>query len=129
MRVRIIFVTINILLVNGVLCVDEICFNRPILSVNCFYCHGQDDNQRQAGLRLDVREDAIDGGAIKPGLVYGSTDEFGWSITENPAHVHDMQPTIMHLCGIDHARLTYRDQGRQYRLTDVHGEVVNGIIA
>ncbi len=69
------------------------------------------------------------GGGVKKGHVHGSTDEFGWNITENPVHVHDMQATIMHLCGIDHTRLTYRYQGRQYRLTDVHGEVVKGVLA
>ncbi len=69
------------------------------------------------------------GGGVKPGFVYGSTDEFAWNITENPIHVHDMQATIMHLCGIDHTRLTFRYQGRQYRLTDVHGEVVRPILA
>lgn len=68
------------------------------------------------------------GGGVKPGMVYGSTDEFAWNITENPVHVHDMQATIMHLCGIDHTRLTFRYQGREYRLTDVHGEVVNAIL-
>jgi Protein of unknown function (DUF1501) len=69
------------------------------------------------------------GGGVKRGSVYGKTDEFGWNITENPVHVHDMQATIMHLCGIDHTRLTFRYQGRQYRLSDVHGEVVGGILA
>ena len=69
------------------------------------------------------------GGGIKPGTVYGSTDEFGWNITSDPVHVHDMQATILKLCGVDHTRLTYRYQGRQYRLTDVHGEVVTGILA
>lgn len=69
------------------------------------------------------------GGGIKPGTVYGATDEFGWNITEDPVHVHDMQATMLHLCGIDHTRLTYRYQGRQYRLTDVHGEVVGGLLA
>jgi hypothetical protein len=69
------------------------------------------------------------GGGIKPGTVYGATDEFGWNITENPVHVHDMQATLMHLCGIDHTRLTFRYQGRQYRLTDVHGKLVEGILA
>ena len=69
------------------------------------------------------------GGGIKPGTVYGKSDEFGWNITENPVHVHDMQATIMHLCGIDHERLTFRYQGRQYRLPDVHGHVVKGILA
>jgi hypothetical protein len=69
------------------------------------------------------------GGGIKPGTTYGKTDDFAWNITENPVHVHDMQATILHLCGIDHTRLTYRYQGRQYRLTDIHGNVVQGILA
>ncbi len=69
------------------------------------------------------------GGGIKPGTVYGATDDFAWNITENPVHVHDMQATLLHLCGIDHTRLVFRYQGRQYRLTDVHGEVVRGILA
>lgn len=69
------------------------------------------------------------GGGVKPGTVYGATDEFAWNITENPVHVHDMQATIMHLCGIDHTKLTFRYQGRQYRLTDIHGNVVKGILA
>jgi hypothetical protein len=67
------------------------------------------------------------GGGIKPGFVYGKTDDFGWNIIDNPVHVHDMQATLLHLCGIDHTRLTFRYQGRQYRLTDVHGEVVHDI--
>lgn len=69
------------------------------------------------------------GGGVKKGHVYGNTDEFAWNITENPVHIHDMQATIMHLCGVDHTRLTFRYQGRQYRLTDIHGEVVQGILA
>lgn len=69
------------------------------------------------------------GGGVKPGFTYGATDDFAWNITENPVHVHDMQATIMHLCGIDHTRLTFRYQGRQYRLTDIHGEVVSAILA
>ena len=68
------------------------------------------------------------GAGMKPGFVYGSSDEFGWNITENPVHVHDLQATILHQCGIDHTRLTYRYQGRQYRLTDVHGNVVRAIL-
>ena len=66
------------------------------------------------------------GGGVKPGTVYGSTDDFAWNITADPVHVHDMQATILHLCGIDHTRLTFRYQGRQYRLTDVSGKVVKG---
>ena len=68
------------------------------------------------------------GGGVNAGTVYGETDEFGWNVTNNPVHVHDMQATMLHLCGIDHTRLTFRYQGRQYRLTDVHGDVVNGLI-
>jgi hypothetical protein len=69
------------------------------------------------------------GGGAKRGAVYGATDDFAWNITENPVHMHDMQATMLHLCGIDHTRLTFRYQGRQYRLTDVHGEVVSGILS
>ncbi len=69
------------------------------------------------------------GGGIKPGVSYGATDEFAYNAVENPVHVHDFQATVMHLLGIDHERLTFRFQGRQYRLTDVHGSVVKGILA
>ena len=69
------------------------------------------------------------GGGAKAGHVYGSTDEFAWNITADPVHIHDMQATIMHLAGIDHTKLTFRYQGRQFRLTDVHGHVVKGILA
>lgn len=69
------------------------------------------------------------GGGAKRGYVHGQTDDFGWNITADPVHVHDMQATILHLCGIDHTRLTFRYQGRQYRLTDIHGNVVQGILA
>lgn len=69
------------------------------------------------------------GGGIKPGTVYGATDEFGYNIIENPVHVHDFQATVLRLLGVDHEQLTYKYQGRRYRLTDVHGKVVNDIIA
>ncbi len=69
------------------------------------------------------------GGGIKPGISYGSTDEYGYNVAENGVHVHDFQATILHLLGIDHLRLTYKHQGRRYRLTDVHGEVVEAILA
>lgn len=69
------------------------------------------------------------GGGLKRGLIHGATDEIGYTVTENPVHVHDLQATILHLLGLDHTRLTYRFQGRDYRLTDVHGEVVKEIIA
>jgi hypothetical protein len=68
------------------------------------------------------------GGGIKPGLTYGSTDDFSYNITENPVHVHDLHATILHCLGIDHKRLTYKFQGRHYRLTDVHGNVVRDLL-
>jgi len=69
------------------------------------------------------------GAGIKKGMVYGATDDFGYNITENPVHVHDFQATLMHLMGVDHERLTFKHQGRRYRLTDVHGHVVHDILA
>lgn len=69
------------------------------------------------------------GGGIKPGTVYGQTDDFGFYAVDKKVHVHDLHATILHLFGIDHLRLTYRFQGRDFRLTDVHGDVVKGILA
>ncbi len=69
------------------------------------------------------------GGGIKPGIVYGKTDELGFYAVENKVHVHDLHATILHLFGLDHLKLTHRFQGRDYRLTDVHGEVVKPILA
>lgn len=69
------------------------------------------------------------GGGIKPGLVHGITDDFSYNITEKPVHVHDLNATLLHCLGIDHERLTFRQQGRDYRLTDVHGTVVKEILA
>lgn len=69
------------------------------------------------------------GGGVKPGGQYGKTDEFGYNVIEDGVHVHDLQATMLHLLGINHERLTYRHQGRRYRLTDVHGEVVQGVLA
>jgi hypothetical protein len=68
------------------------------------------------------------GGGVKPG-VYGETDEFGYNITENPVHVHDFHATILHLMGLNHEQLTFKHLGRRYRLTDVSGEVVKGLMA
>ncbi len=68
------------------------------------------------------------GGGIKPGLVHGVTDEFGFYAVENKVHVHDLHATILHLFGLDHTKLTYRFQGRDYRLTDVHGSVVKELL-
>jgi hypothetical protein len=69
------------------------------------------------------------GGGVKGGLAYGETDEFGWHAVEHKVHVHDLHATILHLMGIDHEKLTYRYDGRDYRLTDVYGNVVKAIIA
>jgi hypothetical protein len=69
------------------------------------------------------------GGGIKPGVSIGETDEFGFSPTADRVHVHDLQATVLHLLGLEHTRLTFRFQGRDYRLTDVHGEVVKKLLA
>jgi hypothetical protein len=68
------------------------------------------------------------GAGIRPGTTFGASDDFGFNVAENPVHIHDLQATILQQLGIDHERLTYKFQGRQYRLTDVHGHVVNGIL-
>ena len=69
------------------------------------------------------------GGGLKRGYAHGETCEYGYNIVRDPVHVHDLQATMLHLLGIDHERLTYRYQGRRYRLTDVHGEVVRALLA
>jgi hypothetical protein len=69
------------------------------------------------------------GGGIKPGTSYGGTDELGYFAVDNIVHVHDLHATMLYLMGIDHERLTYRYQGRDFRLTDVAGKVVQGILA
>ena len=68
------------------------------------------------------------GGGVKPGLVYGETDDFSYNVIENPVHVHDFHATLLHLLGVDHERLTYFYQGRRFRLTDVHGTVVKDLL-
>ena len=69
------------------------------------------------------------GAGIKKGITYGKTDEFGYNIIENPVHIHDFQATLMHLMGINHEKFTFKFHGRRYRLTDVHGKVVNDILS
>ncbi len=69
------------------------------------------------------------GGGIRGGTTYGETDDYGYNIVRDPVSVHDLHATILHLLGVDHERLTYRFQGRRYRLTDVHGQVVHGVMA
>jgi len=71
----------------------------------------------------------VAGGGVNAGTVYGETDEFGYNIIRNPVHVHDFQATLLHLLGFDHERLTFLHQGRRFRLTDVHGKVVQGLMA
>ncbi len=69
------------------------------------------------------------GGGVKPGVVYGETDEFGYNIAKNPVHVHDFQATLLHLLGIDHERLIFKHQGRRFRLTDVSGKVMHDLLS
>jgi hypothetical protein len=69
------------------------------------------------------------GAGVKPGMVYGASDEYGINVAKDPVHVHDFHATILHLMGLDHERLTYRHSGRAYRLTDVAGKVVQGVLA
>lgn len=69
------------------------------------------------------------GGGVKPGIVYGETDELGYNVLRDGVHIHDLQATVLHLLGIDHERLTYKFQGRRYRLTDVHGHVVSALLS
>jgi hypothetical protein len=69
------------------------------------------------------------GGGIKAGLSYGASDDYGYSVAENGVHIHDVNATLMNQLGIDHTRLTYKYQGRNFRLTDVHGVVVKDILS
>ncbi len=69
------------------------------------------------------------GGGIKAGLTLGATDDLGFHVVDRPVHIHDLQATILHLLGLDHERLTFRTQGRDFRLTDVHGHVVEELLA
>ena len=69
------------------------------------------------------------GGGVRGGYVHGATDEFGFKAVDNPVHVHDLHATLLQLLGFDHTKLTFRHAGRDFRLTDVHGNVVNELIA
>lgn len=69
------------------------------------------------------------GGGVRPGMTYGATDDFSYNLTENPVEVHDLNATLLHLLGLNHKRLTYRFQGRDFRLTDVHGKIVQPLLA
>jgi hypothetical protein len=69
------------------------------------------------------------GGGIKPGVSYGETDDYSYNVVDNPVHVHDLHATILHTLGVDHTKLTYKFQGRNFRLTDVHGNVIQAVLA
>jgi uncharacterized protein (DUF1501 family) len=69
------------------------------------------------------------GGGIKPGITYGATDEFGYKVVENRVEIHDLHATMLHLLGVDHTQLTYRFSGRDMRLTDVHGHLIDGVLS
>ena len=93
------------------------------------YCQGQLTNDNY-GRDHHPRSYSIwmAGGGVKPGIVYGETDDFGYNIIKDPVHIHDFHATLLHLMGIDHEQLTYKHLGRRYRLTDVAGKVVKGIL-
>ncbi len=84
--------------------------------------YGRDHHPLAAGVLMA-------GGGVRGGLAYGQTDEWGWDVIENPVHIHDVQATALHCLGLDHERLTFRHQGRDFRLTDVRGEVVRDILS
>jgi hypothetical protein len=94
---------------------------------------GVDGEGKSTNPGRDHHKDAytmwLAGGGIKGGVTYGRTDDFGFSPVENPVHVHDLNATILHLLGLDHERLTFKYQGREFRLTDVHGKVVKPLLA
>jgi arylsulfatase A-like enzyme len=94
---------------------------------------GADGDGKRTAAGRDHHKDAytmwLAGGGIQGGVSYGRTDEFGFSPAENPVHVHDLNATILQLLGLDHERLTFKYQGREFRLTDVHGSVVNGLLS
>ncbi|CAN5246268.1 hypothetical protein BH11PLA2_BH11PLA2_22210 [soil metagenome] len=91
----------------------------------------------QGGLQEDYGRDHhgrcfslwLAGGGIRPGLVHGETDDYGYNVTQDPVHIHDLNATLLHCLGYDHEKLTYRYQGRDFRLTDVHGTVVKSVLA
>jgi len=93
---------------------------------------GKNDSGTATSPGRDHHKDAFTmwmaGGGIRPGIAHGTTDELGFNIAEHPVHVHDLNATVLHLLGIDHERLTFRSQGRDFRLTDVHGKIVKPII-
>jgi uncharacterized protein (DUF1501 family) len=94
----------------------------PTPGANAGKVNGRDHNHHGFSMWLA-------GGGVKGGMAYGATDEFGFQAVEDRVHVHDLHATLLHLLGFDHTRLTYRYAGRDFRLTDVHGKVVEKILA
>ncbi len=95
------------------------------------FCQGDMNNKKAHGRDHHPRNFCLwmAGGGIKGGAHYGKSDDFSYNVAENPFHVHDLQATTLHLLGIDHQKLTYKFQGRDFRLTDVHGKVVKDVLA
>jgi len=87
----------------------------------------------KTSLGRDHHKDAytmwLAGGGTKPGITYGKTDDMGFNVIDEAVHVHDLNATVLHLLGVNHERLTYTYQGREFRLTDVHGRVVESILS
>jgi len=104
-----------------VICGSE--FGRtPVVQLNLQLQNGRDHNPHGFSVLLA-------GGGVKGGATYGTTDDFGYRVVENPVHIHDLHATILHLLGLDHEKLTYRYSGRDFRLTDVHGQLIKRILA
>lgn len=93
------------------------------------YCQGADQNDYGRDHHGRCFSVWLAGGGVKSGLTYGTTDDYSYNIVKNPVHIHDLNATILHCLGIDHTRLAYRFQGRDFRLTDVHGEVKTDLLA
>jgi len=94
------------------------------------FCQGDMNNKKAHGRDHHPRNFCtwMAGGGIRGGMTHGESDEFSYNVAENGVHVHDFQATVLNRLGIDHERLTFKFQGRQYRLTDVHGKVVQEIL-
>ena len=86
-------------------------------------------SQRSGNVLPENRKEGQSGGGVRGGTTFGRTDPFSYNIAENPVHIHDLHATILHLMGLDHDQLTYRYSGRDFRLTDVHGNVVKELLA
>jgi len=93
------------------------------------YCQGrltEDDYGRDHHPRCFTMW--MTGGGFKPGMTYGETDDFSYNVTKDPVHVHDLHATLLHCLGIDHTKLTFKYQGRHFRLTDVHGDIITKLL-